>query len=190
MLPRSLILLRMSPSAMPTREIISGILMPRLSGAVGALVSTGRVGNLSWLLFGMVATLVPPLAPTGVVAAPGVAATSPSVAKGWDDRRNLQLVMVEDRGCRYCLLWDREVGRGYARTPEGQVAPLKRVTRNSKLLSGLSPVIYTPTFILVDGNRELGRITGYPGQMYFWEELSALLRAAAAVHDVKRGNHG
>ena len=36
-------------------------------------------------------------------------------------------------------------------------------------------MIYTPTFILVRRNEELGRITGYPGAEYFYAELDSLL---------------
>lgn len=88
------------------------------------------------------------------------------------------LIMVDDPACQYCRRWNKEVGAGYARTPEGRAAPLKRVGRNSKALSGFAPVVYTPTFILVREGREVGRITGYPGQFFFWEELTALLASA------------
>jgi thioredoxin-related protein len=88
------------------------------------------------------------------------------------------LIMVDDPACHYCRKWNKEVGGGYARTAEGQAAPLTRVRRNSKALSNFSPVVYTPTFILVRDGREVGRITGYPRPVYFWEELSALMASA------------
>jgi thioredoxin-related protein len=88
------------------------------------------------------------------------------------------LIMVDDPACGYCVRWNKEVGRGYARTAEGRAAPLQRVRRNSRALADFAPVIYTPTFILVRGGREVGRITGYPGQLYFWEELSNLMSSA------------
>lgn len=84
--------------------------------------------------------------------------------------------MVDEPGCRYCRMWDAQVGAGYTATREGRLAPLTRLRRHSARLKGLRPVIYTPTFILLSGGREVGRITGYPGPMYFWEELSALLK--------------
>jgi hypothetical protein len=88
------------------------------------------------------------------------------------------LIMVDDPACHYCRRWNKEVGGGYGRTAEGRAAPLKRVGRDSKALRGFAPVVYTPTFILVRGGREIGRITGYPGQLYFWEELSQLMSSA------------
>lgn len=88
------------------------------------------------------------------------------------------LIMVDNPACHYCRRWNKEVGGGYGRTAEGRAAPLKRVGRDSKVLLGFAPVIYTPTFILVRDGREIGRITGYPGQLYFWEELSQLMSSA------------
>ncbi len=88
------------------------------------------------------------------------------------------LIMVDDPACHYCRRWHKEVGGGYGRTAEGRAAPLKRVGRDSKVLHRFAPVVYTPTFLLVREGREIGRITGYPGQLYFWEELSQLMSSA------------
>lgn len=90
----------------------------------------------------------------------------------------LTLIMVDDPACHYCRRWLKEVGGGYHRTAEGLAAPLKRLGRDSKTLAAFAPVIYTPTFILAQNGRELGRITGYPGQFYFWEELSQMMSSA------------
>jgi hypothetical protein len=38
-----------------------------------------------------------------------------------------------------------------------------------------SRVIYTPTFVLADGNREIARIEGYPGDDFFWTLLERML---------------
>jgi hypothetical protein len=38
-----------------------------------------------------------------------------------------------------------------------------------------SPIIYTPTFVLADNGREVGRIEGYPGDAFFWGLLESLL---------------
>lgn len=35
---------------------------------------------------------------------------------------------------------------------------------------------YTPTFVLIDGGREVGRIEGYPGEAFFWGLLEKLAR--------------
>lgn len=123
------------------------------------------------------------IAAVWVVSQSGTAASLRSAAVERDAVQMVRanaaaLIMVDDPACHYCRRWNREVGGGYARTAEGRAAPLMRVGRNSKVLSDFSPVVYTPTFILVRQGGEVGRITGYPGQAYFWEELSALMAKA------------
>ena len=39
---------------------------------------------------------------------------------------------------------------------------------------GLRPS-FTPTFVLVEDGKEIGRIEGYPGEDFFWPMLGALL---------------
>jgi hypothetical protein len=92
---------------------------------------------------------------------------------------DVRMLMMEEPGCRYCAAWDADVGRGYAATAEGQFAPLQRVRRGAPELATLAkPATYTPTFIIMKGTNEVGRITGYPGQFYFWEELKEILISA------------
>jgi hypothetical protein len=88
----------------------------------------------------------------------------------------IRVIMMEEPGCRYCAAWDRDVGHRYATTPEGVFAPLVRVRRGAPELAQLiKPATYTPTFIVMNGDKEVGRITGYPGEGYFWEELKEIL---------------
>jgi hypothetical protein len=91
---------------------------------------------------------------------------------------SIRLMMVEAPNCIYCRKWDSEIGKRYARSDQGRFAPLTRVQRDSPAIKGLAPAIFTPTFIVVRGTEEVGRITGYPGQIFFWEELYPILVAA------------
>ncbi len=86
--------------------------------------------------------------------------------------------MVEEPGCRFCRQWDTEIGGAYRKTAEGRFAPLKRVRREDPDVKGLAPIVYTPTFVVMRSGEELGRITGYPGADYFYEELRPILAAA------------
>ena len=55
--------------------------------------------------------------------------------------------------------------------------PLRRVDIQNQKASGIvlaSPVRYTPTFVVVDNGREIGRITGYSNDNAFWGLLDAL----------------
>jgi hypothetical protein len=91
---------------------------------------------------------------------------------------SVRLIMVEAPNCIYCRKWDAEIGKSYAKSDEGHFAPLTRVLRDSPILKDFTPAIFTPTFIVVRGTEEVGRITGYPGHIFFWEELHPILVAA------------
>jgi hypothetical protein len=41
----------------------------------------------------------------------------------------------------------------------------------------MKPTRFTPTFVLVADGREVGRITGYPGEDFFWGLLQRLIEA-------------
>ena len=87
------------------------------------------------------------------------------------------LVMVEQPGCIYCQRWDEEIAPAYPKTAEGAFAPLRRVDI-SAVEESVTPqraVIFTPTFLLVEDDVELGRLEGYPGAEFFWPMLDTLL---------------
>ncbi|MEZ5714516.1 MAG: thioredoxin family protein [Paracoccaceae bacterium] len=94
--------------------------------------------------------------------------------------RAAELLMVEQEGCGYCALWNKVVGPIYPKTPEGAFAPLRRVDLHDGAPEGITfdrRVVFTPTFILVENGRELGRIEGYPGEDFFWALLGQMLKA-------------
>ena len=93
--------------------------------------------------------------------------------------RAAELVMFEEVGCPWCIRWHEEVGPAYARSAEGKRAPLRVVDIHAKRpadLTGVSGVRATPTFVLMDEGREIGRVTGYPGADFFWGMLTDLMR--------------
>ena len=88
-----------------------------------------------------------------------------------------ELIMVEQQGCYYCLEWKDQLGHIYPKTPEGKYAPLKTVdiTEVDKLKGLQRDVIFTPTFVLMENDRELGRLEGYSSEDFFWELLEVIL---------------
>jgi hypothetical protein len=89
-----------------------------------------------------------------------------------------ELVMYTRNGCPFCVRFEREVAPAYAKTPEGKAAPLRRIELPAGGLRGdglREPVIATPTFVLVDNGREVGRITGYLNDDVFWGLLGRLV---------------
>lgn len=88
-----------------------------------------------------------------------------------------ELVMFERDGCVWCQRWDREIGPVYDKTAEARVLPLRRINTGTQAIGGItlaSPVRFTPTFVVVDNGREIGRITGYINDDAFWGLLAAL----------------
>jgi hypothetical protein len=90
-----------------------------------------------------------------------------------------ELVMFEQAGCAWCETFDREIAPIYAKTTEGQRAPLRRVNIDYPLPADLSFIAVerlAPLFVLVDKGREVGRIRGYPGEDHFWGLLGVLIK--------------
>jgi thioredoxin-related protein len=89
-----------------------------------------------------------------------------------------ELVMFRAAGCPYCAAWDAAIGPVYPKTDIGKRVPLRQVdlarSKDGKVTLA-SPVRFTPTFVLVDSGREIGRIEGYPGEDFFWGLIERLL---------------
>ena len=97
--------------------------------------------------------------------------------------------MVEQPGCTYCAEWHAVIGPIYPKTPEGAFAPLRLVQKAELNESGIAfarPVVYTPTFVLVEEGAEIGRIEGYPGEDFFWAMLGLMLAAKTDYDPVQR----
>lgn len=98
-----------------------------------------------------------------------------------------ELVMFDSPICEWCERWQEDVGIVYGKTPSGRFAPLHRVDNDAARparLKSIRGIVYTPTFVLVDSGREVGRIVGYPGESHFWNLLDAMidgLRAAKSA---------
>ncbi len=111
----------------------------------------------------------------GALAAALLLPSHAASAQGTD----VQLLMFDDPGCPYCRQWHREVGPAYANSPEAKRAPLRVLQLRAPRPSDVKlsePVRATPTFVLVQDGREVGRIVGYPGADFFWPMLDALLK--------------
>lgn len=106
-----------------------------------------------------------------LVATVSVLLAAPAVAEP-------RLLMFEAPWCAWCEKWDEEIGIVYDRTVEGRRAPLQRIDINDDPPADIElerGARYTPTFVLVDQGREIGRIEGYPGEHFFYPMLNTLL---------------
>lgn len=90
-----------------------------------------------------------------------------------------ELLVFEQPGCVWCQRFDREIAPIYPKTEEGRLAPLRRLDlgdEDAALATLAAPVRYTPTFVLVEDGREVGRIPGYAGEDAFWGLLAELTK--------------
>jgi hypothetical protein len=115
------------------------------------------------LLVRLLGAALPALAATIVLGSSAVAA---------------ELQMYRRAGCPWCQAWDRDVGPIYGKTDIGRRLPLRMVDLDGERprVSLKGPIIYTPTFVLVENAREVGRIEGYPGDSFFWGLLDRLVQ--------------
>lgn len=89
-----------------------------------------------------------------------------------------ELLMFERAGCVWCQRWDKAIAPIYNKTEEAKLLPLRRIDVDRQSADGVilaAPVRYTPTFVVIDNGREIGRITGYANDESFWGLLTTLM---------------
>ena len=91
--------------------------------------------------------------------------------------KGLSLIMFEQEACHYCEIWDANIGVSYDKTREGKFAPLKKVDIHlDDDVANVKPVVFTPTFVLYKDGKEVGRLTGYISDDFFWGLLNPMLK--------------
>lgn len=89
-----------------------------------------------------------------------------------------ELLMFEQKACPFCEAFNREIAPDYPKSVAGGRAPLRHVDiweSRTGGVEGLDPAVFTPTFVLVDDGKEVGRLMGYPGRRYFYAEIEELI---------------
>lgn len=100
--------------------------------------------------------------------------------------RAAELLMFEEKWCEWCERWNTEIAPIYSKTAEGKRAPLRRIDIHGRYPAGIalaSRPRFTPTFVLIEDGREVGRIEGYPGEDFFWGLLSRMIRKLPEAAD-------
>lgn len=100
----------------------------------------------------------------------------------------MELIMFEQDSCEWCEVWDKEISGVYPKTKEGKAAPLRRVDIFDPVPKDLKDIRsphFTPTFVLMDKGKEVGRIRGYPGEDFFWGMLEQLIEKGQKNAGVK-----
>jgi hypothetical protein len=108
----------------------------------------------------------------------GALAVGPALSannESWREK-GTYLIMFEQDGCFYCQAWNERIGGIYGNTREGRFAPLKKIDiHDDDAPPNVKPVIFTPTFVLLVDGREVGRITGFTSEDFFWGLLGPML---------------
>lgn len=109
---------------------------------------------------------------------------SPALAQS---EGGLRLLMIEQPGCAYCIAFNRDIAPIYAKTEHGAAAPLVHADLRDEMPADVqldSQPYVTPTFILLgpDGH-ELSRLTGFPGEDFFWPYVSRMIADAQETLD-------
>ena len=82
-----------------------------------------------------------------------------------------RLVMVTSDHCPFCQAWERDIGVLYEKSPYAPSLPLTRVDIGSAMPEGVtlqSPVLGTPTFLIIHNGQEIDRRRGYDNAEMFW----------------------
>ena len=97
-----------------------------------------------------------------------------------------ELLMLEQPGCVWCARFNAEIAPAWPKTSEGKRAPLRRVDITEAWPADLASVQkerFTPTFVLMEDGREIGRLRGYVGDEFFWYRIGELMAKLPAKLD-------
>ncbi len=96
-----------------------------------------------------------------------------------------ELLMVHNPACIFCQAFMRDTQPGYSESKQAKEYPLRvidiSIFKNREWIrqqirdDNIKRILGTPTFIIWDNNREMGRIVGYPGKELFYQRLDALI---------------
>ena len=88
------------------------------------------------------------------------------------------MLMITDKSCLYCIVWEKQIGKIYPKTEIAKIFPLHRIEvkkfTNYKKYN-LKKTNITPTFIFIKNDYEEGRIEGYTNPEMFWWQVDEII---------------
>ena len=93
-------------------------------------------------------------------------------------KENSLLLMVTDKTCLICMVWEKQIGKIYPKTEIGNKFPLSRNEMKDFVdysKHKLKKTNITPTFIFIINNNERGRIEGYTNPEMFWWQVDEIV---------------
>ena len=91
---------------------------------------------------------------------------------------NSLLLMVTDKTCLICMIWEKQIGKIYPKTEIANKFPLSRIEMKDFVNYSkykLKKTNITPTFIFIRNNNEQGRIQGYTSPEMFWWQVDEIV---------------
>ena len=92
---------------------------------------------------------------------------------------NSLLLMITDKTCLICMVWEKQIGKIYPKTEIANKFPLSRIEINDFVNYSkhkIKKTNITPTFIFIRNNNEKGRIEGYTSPEMFWWQVDEIIR--------------
>ena len=91
---------------------------------------------------------------------------------------NSLLLMITDKTCLICMVWEKQIGKIYPKTEIANKFPLSRIEINDFVNYSkhkIKKTNITPTFIFIRNNNEQGRIEGYTSPEMFWWQVDEII---------------
>ena len=91
---------------------------------------------------------------------------------------NSLLLMITDKTCLICMVWEKQIGKIYPKTEIANKFPLSRIEMNDFVNYSkhkIKKTNITPTFIFIKNNNEQGRIEGYTSPEMFWWQVDEII---------------
>lgn len=109
-----------------------------------------------------------------------VTAAAPALATEQNTpKTKTYMIMYEQESCTYCEIWNEQIGKLYGKTNIGKAVPLRRVDIHKTIPADIKHIrkeYFTPSFVVVHENKEIGRIRGYPSEDFFWGLLEQIVK--------------
>ena len=93
-------------------------------------------------------------------------------------KENSLMLMITDKNCLYCIIWEKQIGKIYPKTDIAKKFPLQRIEVKNFInykKYDLKKTNITPTFILIKNANEEGRIEGYTNPEMFWWQVDEII---------------
>ena len=93
-------------------------------------------------------------------------------------KENSLLLMVTDKTCLICMIWEKQIGKIYPKTEIANKFPLSRIEIQDFVnytKYKIEKTSITPTFVFIKDDNEEGRIEGYTNPEMFWWQVDEIV---------------